>query len=274
MGNMLRSLEAYYRRNGISPLDFRCQHWQACSEGNPRITQAKSAFVGINYAKGVIPRLLFLSFDPGSSEEEPESRTLKSVRDWEKKKCDVNKLLQQRLIHWYYTHELASILLKKVLSITIEDSHLYFAHTNSAKCSVNNDGRKQARPKLFKNCRKYIGGEITILKSDILVTQGNGAKEVVEKEKIFEILPGREDHRLCPYIKWINIGAKQTLWFHTYHPSNYGKFYPQRQECFTKWAKYTYRIFSKMNTGLATPSVPTYEPRMGARACRSCFLTK
>ncbi|MGC9964510.1 MAG: uracil-DNA glycosylase family protein [Syntrophobacteraceae bacterium] len=268
MGEMLKSLKEYYQGNRISPLDFRCPHWEACSKGNPKITEAKSAFVGTGYEKGVLPRLLFLSLDPGESDREPEQRTVEHVRYLEEHKCDVHKLPQQR--HWYRTHELAWILLEKVGPIREEDSHLYFAHVNSVKCSMNN--HKQAKPQLFKNCREYIGGEVTILEPDILVTQGKWAKEAVENEKVFKILPGSEDNQVCSYIKWVHIGGKQTLWFHTYHPRNFGMFNKQRRYCFKNWAEYVYTSFSEMNRCRTTASARTNKPLM--RACRPCCLTK
>jgi len=239
MGKMLKSLDAYYQHNGISPLHFCCRHWQACSEGNQRITQAKSAFVGTCYEKGVLPRLLFLSLDPGCSDSEPQRRTVECVRSLEENECKVAELEKQR--HWYRTHELALILLNKFQAdMRIENSHLYFAHTNSAKCSMNNKNHKQAKNKIFKNCREYIGGEITILKPDILVTQGKFAKVAVEK--VLGIPEGSDDSQVWSY-KWVHIGGKKTLWFQTYHPRNFGKFNQQKDECFGNWAKIVYETF-------------------------------
>ena len=148
MENLLEKLALYYKEKGIFSLDFRCRHWQSCSKGNERITQAKSAFVGTEYEKGLLPRLLFLSLDPGDSDSKPEQRTLESVRYAEEHECKVADLPKQR--HWYRTHELALMLLKRLRpDLTIEDSHLYFAHVNSVKCSMNDDDHKQARSAIF-----------------------------------------------------------------------------------------------------------------------------
>src|SRR4030067_1102162 len=163
---MIKELTAYYQQKGISALDFHCQHLQACSKGNERFVEAKEAFVGTEYEKGTIPRLLFVSLDPGSSYSDPKWRTVEFVRNLEEHKCDVAKLHKSR--HWYRTHELAWILLKKLKpDLQIEDSHMQF---------------------LMKN--------------------------------------------------------RKVLWFHTYHPSNYGKFNQQRNECFEKWAEIIYDKFS------------------------------
>jgi len=243
MGTMLKSLETYYRYNGISPLYFRCRHWEACRKGNPKITQAKSAFVGTGYEKGVLPRLLFLSLDPGESDREPKKRTVEYLRYQEEHECKVAELRKLRHWHWYYTHDLALILLKRFRpDMNIQDSHLYFAHTNSAKCSMNHSNHKQAKSKIFKNCREYIGGEITILNPDILITQGNEARIVVERT--FEVSEISEDKQICSH-KWAHIGGKKTIWFRTFHPSAYGKFHQQKRDCFENWAKYVYRELQK-----------------------------
>ena len=241
MGNMLKKLSSYYQHKGISPLHFRCRHWEACSERNQRITQAKAAFVGTEYEKGVLPRLLFLSLDPGCSHGEPNRRNVEFVRYFEERECKVADLPKQR--HWYRTHELAWILLRSFRpDMRIQDSHLYFAHANSVKCSMNNRNHKQAGPRIFKNCREYVGGEVTILNPDILVTQGKEAKVAVERT--FEISQGSVDKQICSH-KWAHIGGRRTLWFHTYHPSNYGNFNQQRRECFENWAEFVHRFFEK-----------------------------
>jgi hypothetical protein len=233
MGTMLESLETYYRFNGIYSLDFHCQHLQSCESGNKNFVKAKGAFVGTEYEQGTLPRLLFLSLDPGCSERNPEKRTPEYVRRKEEEECDVNELTKTH--HWYLTHKLALTLLKGIKpDLQLQDTHLYFAHTNSAKCSMNNSHHKQAKNKNFKNCREYIGGEITILKPDILVTQGKFAKVAVEQ--VLGILEGSADSRAWSY-KRVHIGGKKTLWFQTYHPRNFGKFKQQKDECFVKWAK-------------------------------------
>jgi hypothetical protein len=263
MGKMLKSLEEYYQRKRISPLDFHCPHRGVCHEGNGNIPviEARAPFVSTNYEKGVIPRLLFLSLDPGKSDESKEQRTVEYLRDWEERKCILHPMNKRS--HWYRTHESAFILLEKFhANMTIEDSHLYWAHTNSAKCSMNN--RKQGPDKFFKNCREYIGGEIIILKPDILVTQGDKAKKAVENEKTFEILPGSEDYQVCSYIKWVHIGGKETLWIHTYHPNAHGGMFKKHLDnCFKPWAEYAHDSFSE---------IAANKPLM--RSCRPCCFPK
>ena len=238
---MLRELSSYYKRKGISPLDFRCQHLQACSNGNNGFVEAKGAFVGTQYERGTLPRLLFVSLDPGSSSgySSPKQRTVVSVRLQEEQQCDVTKLHQNR--HWYRTHELACLLLKRIKpDLQIKDSHSYFAHVNSVKCCVSNKNHRSAPPILFRNCKEYIGGEIAILEPDILVTQGKKAREAIQQS--FKISESLEDKPICSHA-WIFMEGKKVLWFHTYHPRNFGKFNQQRRECFENWAEIVYEKF-------------------------------
>lgn len=238
---MIKKLTSFYKRQGISALNFHCPHLRDCSKGNKKFVEAKEAFVGTEYEKGTLPRLLFLSLDPGSSDSNPRLRALKSVRHWEEHKCDVNELPKAR--HWYRTHELAWILLKRFKpDMEIQDSHLYFAHANSVKCCVSNDDHKSAPVALFRNCRKYIDQEIVILKPDILVTQGNWAKTAIEKS--FSVRKSSMDKRICSYVRFL-ISGRMVLWLHTNHPRDFGRFNQQRRECFKKWAKIIYDEFSK-----------------------------
>ena len=130
-----------------------------------------------------LPRLLFLSLDSGSADEEPENRTLEGVRKWNVE-CDVEGLTKNR--HWYRTHELAQKLFAPFLpGISVADTRLFFAHVNSAKCCQNKPGMALADPTLFWNCRKFIPEELKILEPEIIVTQGGWAKEAIRKS--FEI---------------------------------------------------------------------------------------
>jgi hypothetical protein len=232
MGTMLESIEEYYRRNNIYSLSFHCQHLDECKNGNEHFVEAKGAFVGTEYEKGTLPRLLFLSLDPGCSKKNPEERTAESVRHKEEQEDDDNKL--RKTHHWYRTHELALTLLKGIKpNLELQDTHLYFAHVNSVKCCVGNKNHKSAPRTLFRNCQKYIGGELDILEPDILVTQGKKAKEAIQQS--YKITESLEDN-ICAHTK-IFIGGKKVLWLPTSHPRNYGRFYKQKRECFDNWAK-------------------------------------
>jgi hypothetical protein len=101
---LIEELKRYYRANGISAADFRCKHCKACKGDSEDFSQAREAFVGREYERGTLPRLLFLSLDLGESYCE-DDRTIEGMRCWEAQSCNVHTLPKGR--HWYRTHELA-----------------------------------------------------------------------------------------------------------------------------------------------------------------------
>ena len=249
---MLSELNAFYESNGISPLGFRCPSRSACSGNSPRFTEAKASFVGPRYRERQLPRLLFLSLDPGSAEREPERRTAESVRHQEVA-TDVGALPKPR--HWYRTHELAFELLHQFRAdLTIADARLYFAHVNSAKCCQNKSKRRQA-DQMFENCRRFIPGELRILKPDIIVTQGNPAKAgILENFDVREhtvqtvAAPGyKNDGRYETGLLEIGTGAHESLWLHTYLPTAFGHFNPQRRYCWPLYAEAAGRFWRGSN---------------------------
>lgn len=78
------------------------------------------------------------------------------------------------------------------------------------------------------------------MEPDILVTQGEKAREAIQQS--FKISESLEDKHICSHA-WIFIEGKKVLWFHTYHPRNFGKFNQQRRECFENWAEIIYETF-------------------------------
>ena len=108
---MLHELEKYYRAQGIYSEDFRCCHRDACSKHCTRFTEATSAFVGTQYERGSLPRLLFISLDPGSGEKgapDPGKRTPYYTR------TDIERFgLKGGKQHWRETHCLAVRLLRQ-----------------------------------------------------------------------------------------------------------------------------------------------------------------
>ena len=227
---MLSSLAAYYGAKGIAPEDFRCHHVAECSAESPRFTTAKASFVGTEYEKGNGPRLLFLSLDSGSAEVDPRRKTIEAVRYRELRE---NVAALHKNKHWYRTHELAWVLLRHFHPrLTIDTTSPYFAHVNSAKCCQNKHQRGKANRTLFANCREFIPGELAILRPEIIVTQGDEARDVVVKAC-----------QIVKHKKKVVGGAayetgllelvptQQTLWLQTYHPRYFGGFYPQRKQC-------------------------------------------
>ena len=228
---IFQNLKDYYQKTGISATNFRCAHLADCKRTCTSFTEAREAYVGTKYEEGKVPRLLFLSLDSGDGEVEPEGRTMESCRAWEENLCDVSKLPKN--LHWYRTHELAYVLIKQFdPTVKLTTINPYFAHTNSAKCCMNKEGRKMADWQMFKNCQQYIAGELCCLEPDIIVTQGDKAKEAIEASFQSEV-KGNQKH--CGYAI-TTINNKKVFWIHTYHPRYFGGFNCQRRECYELWA--------------------------------------
>jgi len=234
---MIQELEKYYSKNGILSTSFTCSYKELCQDDCSEFTGPKSAFVSSGYEASTLPRLLFLSLDSGSGDKNDENRLPLSVRHQEEIDRDVLSLHKHK--HWYRTHELAWYIFKHFKSdLKIEEAKKYFAHANSAKCCMNKAQRKKANAILFKNCRRYLRGELHILSPNILITQGNEAKEAIcsLRDKITEHIDN--------FVSIIELNGKQIFWLHTYHPNNWGAFNKQRN--FDKnnnvalgWVKYS-----------------------------------
>lgn len=236
---MLKDLRKFYKKNGILSTHFTCRWKKQCMGNSKTFTGPKSAFVSSGYEKGKLPRLLFLSLDSGSGRKDPSRRTPAAVRRQEEIETDVNSLPKNK--HWYRTHELAWYILRRFNNnLSVEDTRKYFAHANSAKCSMNNPGRKEADKKLFENCRGYLLEELKILNPNIIVSQGNKAKKAMEK------ISDRTLKTIGKQAKIILLNNREVFWLHTYHPNCYGLFYEQRNKGLG-WKKYSIKIYKWVN---------------------------
>lgn len=235
---MLIELHDYYTSQGIHPLNFQCRHFQECSADCDTFTEAKMAYVGSEYEKGTQPRVLFLSLDSGSGEMDPQRRVVEMVRQEEEYNYNedvVARLPKNR--HWDITHKMAWVLLHPFQpDLTIASAKPYWAHTNSAKCCQNNPKRGQAHPRLFRNCRSYVLGELEVLQPEILVTQGTKAKEVIESlpRISFDMMLGYEDEVWVVHIK-----GRPVLCITTMHPTarDFGKQQMARWKPYVKIAE-------------------------------------
>jgi len=237
---MIDELESTYRRQGILATDFTCRHKNQCSAGCDKFNEAKSAFVSSGYASGAVPRLLFLSLDPGSTDEEfaPEARLPSQVRKYEEFTRDFARLNKAR--HWYRTHQLAWYILKRfVPGLVIGEARMYFAHANSAKCNMGKAQNAKANSILFQNCRSYLPAELATLRPDVIVTQGSEAKWAIES--ISAVIATLE-----PKVKVISLEGREILWLHTYHPRYFKGFYAQmavRSNIATGWELLADQVF-------------------------------
>jgi hypothetical protein len=101
---MLAELDRYYRKNKISAAAFACKNEKKCNAGCAphEFVPTREAFVGPEYEKGTLPRILFISLDPADDwpGREPERRTLQAMRDSEPTPCNPGPKGR----HWYETH--------------------------------------------------------------------------------------------------------------------------------------------------------------------------
>lgn len=245
ISKMIPTVGKYYRQQGIHPLNFSCKHFKECSACSDKFTEAKSSFIGTEYAKATLPRLLFISLDAFNSPGEPKKRSFKFVR----KIAEQTGPPPNKNTHWYRTFETAWTILNRVYSykfkkmIDLNDIAPFFAHVNSAKCCAHQLNNKQAPRKLFINCREYISPEIELLQPDIIITQGKMARKSIENK--FQIISGSlSDINTNPCSHQIlKLNSKQVFVFNTFHPSNYGNFHNQRKKCFPKFANLVYNFY-------------------------------
>ena len=243
---MLPSLAAYYEANGILPTAFRCPSRSVCSAGSPDFVEAKMSYVGPLYGKDRMPHLAFVSLDPGRGRSDPRDRMAEVVRQ-RTLADDLDSLPKNR--HWYRTHEMAHLLLCPFRpSLVLDDTRLYFAHVNTGKCRHTQAHSRQTRTTLFRECRRFVPGELGLLRPDIVVTQGKDAKEAVLKG-----LGGVQQHekRLEPATRnrygdyesgIIESGPWRAFWLQTHHPRNARGFYPQYEACWPLYAEEAHRF--------------------------------
>jgi len=196
---------------------------------------AREAFVGSEYEKGTLPRVLFVSIDASSDHpgRAPAQRTLAYMRFWEENGrqephgCDPDSLHKGR--HWYWTHKIAHEILHPISlarhgqPIQFKHIHKYFAHTNSAKCKDAARGTGQGPDLVFKNCKSHIPGEVQVLQPAVIVTQGQYGREALEgafttTSRIRHPADDRYEARV------ILVEGRAVLWLPTYHQNNYGEF--------------------------------------------------
>ncbi len=242
--SVITDVRKFYRKKGIAPVapprQFGCEHFQCCKRGCPKFVTAREPFIGGEYERcwdKSMPRLLFLSLDPGKLSC-PESVQAQRTRQG---KCKVNHSSHSldefpKGQHWYRTHELAWRLLKQFNpELSIEEACLYFAHTNSAKCCMNKDKHKVADKRMFEKCRAYIPGEIEALRPDILVTQGDYAKLAIESSYTIK---SKCDGGI------LTLGHGNVRWIHSYHPNCWGRFNAQRRERWHHWSAIVGRFWN------------------------------
>ena len=187
-------------------------------------------YVGPEYDQGTLPRVLFLSLDPGSSLPTPADRTIAALQR-DESTCNVYLLPRGR--HWYETHELALILLQPFdPMLPLQGICRYFAHANSAKCCANNPGRRQGSWQMFEKCKGYVPGEIAALRPAILVTQGQAARLAVRAQ--FQVL--RPLSQPSCEAALIDVDGRAVIWLAMSHPRN-GAYWAEKRAGTALWPR-------------------------------------
>lgn len=103
------------------------------------------------------------------------------------------------------------------------EAQSYFAHTNSVKCSQNEERQRQADKRLFENCRCYPSGELPVLRPDFIVTQGGWARIAVSSVVGDGIPKDSVTSR-------VQLHGREVFWLDTHHPARFGAFNGQRRQ--------------------------------------------
>lgn len=241
---MLEDLTRYYTDRGIAAQAFKCRHQADCSRGAVDFVSAREAFVGSEYEKGTLPRLLFVSLDPANDVvgRSSDDRTIFAVRDWETRQprpASGGHPKFKKQAHWYQTYEFTHRLLAPIARVrgmgplSFSEMYKYFAHTNSAKCKDAAAGTGQGPERVFENCREFIPGEVEVLRPDIVVTQGKYARESIAGA--FELLlvgvaPSPEYRA-----EVVAVGSRPVLKFETHHPNRKDSEYGQEVAGAWRW---------------------------------------
>jgi hypothetical protein len=231
---MLKALQKFYLDSGIAAEHFRCPMASSCRAACTDFISACEAFVGSQYELGTLPRLLFISSDTARdlSDRTPSLRALTAVRQREEKakRPETGGVGFERQRHWWKTYKFAYDMLGPVAkalgvgAISFPDIRNYFAHTNSAKCKDAGRGSKQGQAVLFRNCRRFIAGEVGALQPDLIVTQGGHARDSIAGQfpiKASRSLPGHPQYRY----QIVEIKGRPVLKFDMTHPTAWGGTY-------------------------------------------------
>ena len=184
---MQKQLDQYYKGVGIAPVSwssdpdemfkaFKCKNKCACRDACRGAWNKKEEFVFEPRAEGVtvsqeyhdgkyhgkrIPRIVVLSLSKPQPSE-PESKKSPGGRN----------------VHWPKTLVTVRSLLSPFISCEDEstkDIKKLFVHVRTAKCCSNAKGAAKEPSKVYTNCSRYLRKELSILKPDVIVTQGNDA---------------------------------------------------------------------------------------------------
>lgn len=233
-------LNQYYQSKHIHPEHFNCPEQTICRQysylGN--MTETKMSMVGSLYGEKY-PKIVVVSLDPPSGKNndninkrwsfiEPHQRTTEYISSTHEKD---DYTIDRANPHWTMTQIIvkdllvlsgypaqpnAAIVTESYSRRPIENVSAYFVHVNVAKCSMNNEGQRQASAVVHRTCSNaHLLNELIILEPDILITQGATTNKILGKKLVArEILVSD-----LPITERITLSKNQVLWLPMHHPT-------------------------------------------------------
>lgn len=104
-----------------------------------------------------------------------------------------------------------------------------FVHLRTGKCFSNANRKKQEPDQLYENCGKYLRKEVSILKPDVIVTQGGPAHDK-SKDYVFDVIDERtvgdiDDSDSIAHIVRLKEDKREVYWLRSRFPTKQARFY-------------------------------------------------
>lgn len=188
---------------------------------------------------GEIPRIVVLSLS--APQPTPDAYLSIPQPQEEQDKPAANSKTRWRASHWPETLAMVRSLLLPFIAEKVPGPATYqeaeskkeieklFVHVRTAKCCSNANGSRQEPGKVYANCGGYLGKELSILKPDVIVTQGNPARDMAKRHAFnaIEQVKGLNLKRPSAYIVNLKEGNQRVYWLQLYHPRAVRYYYPQ-----------------------------------------------
>ncbi len=259
MSEMQNELNRYYEeasiasvkketRNGCYDYDkmfrsFRCPKKNSCRNAckeayersggdtgfifSPRMegVEVSQYYAKRNYKGHRIPRIVVISLSVPMPEPMPPCATEES------RSCSLNP-------HWRGTTTTVRSILAPFIALapagdgkdeSTKIIEKLFVHVRTGKCCSNVGGTDEEPYELYENCGEYLRKEVSILKPDVIVTQGSSAHDMSEKY-VFNVITKRRVEEIdnsdsIAYIVRLREDNRKVYWLRPHFP--YGRFYSQ-----------------------------------------------
>lgn len=220
MTSMELQLSRYYKRKGISPEDFRCPH-QACCKSycesgkfqTPKEDVRVSNFYQDRaYLNHHIPRIVVISLSAPVPNIERDENNGPLNPHWIETLAMVRSLLNA-----FLEKDLPRPAIHSEDKSTKQVEKL-FVHLRTAKCSSQQNAEHY---RVYETCGHYLGGELRILKPNVIITQGTKARDQLEKHLIRKKVVKVIETRGRPlHIHAVTLDdERKACWIPTIHPT-------------------------------------------------------